>query len=48
MIFSDAETLHVNFYHDFLDAETIIRRIKDAEIFIGKMEALVINQVGLK
>lgn len=39
--FKEAESLHANFYQEFLDAETILTKIREVETFNRKISYLV-------
>lgn len=39
--FKEAEALHANFYQEFLDAETILTKIREVETFNRKISYLV-------
>ena len=39
-LFSVAARLHINFYENWLDAETVDRGLDDVRNFVGKLDAL--------
>ncbi|MCS7138354.1 MAG: PaREP1 family protein [Candidatus Caldarchaeum sp.] len=43
--FKEAEALHANFYQEFLDAETILTKIREVETFNRKI-AYLVNRVA--